>query len=316
MLNPQCIYFACHSTKVNGENVENKSHAETVNRIIELAKQPAADIKLLVVERVPTMISQFKPTPVAATVATTTVTEQNNNSPASSNKSKNTLKSSASTPLDSVLPTLAGVESINLQNVNVYPEIKVCEFLGYPTGTQLGVVVTSDDYSHDVIKVAEESPAHKAGLCKGDIIIAVNEQSVEGNPAAIELLNEFSESRPLKVVAASRYAYEWSKLLRIRITEKDWPNIKKYSTRYAPNSTTRLHTPTSLSGQQMNGSLYAPSNFVDPSSRNILMRNEVTTTDNYVDTATNLNTRYNSNESGSTRLAKTYANNYVKSPVE
>lgn len=122
--------------------------------------------------------------------------------------------------------------SSELPSINAYPEIKVCEFLGYPNGTQLGLVVTSDEYSHDVIKVADDSPAQKAGLLQGDVIIAVNDRSVEGDPTLIEILGDFSESKPLKVLAASRYAYEWSKLLRIRMTEKDWPNIKKFSTRY------------------------------------------------------------------------------------
>lgn len=56
-----------------------------------------------------------------------------------------------------------------------------------------------------------------------------------GDPTLIAILNEFNETRPLKVLAASRYAYEWSKLLRIRITERDWPNIKKCSTKYIPH---------------------------------------------------------------------------------
>ena len=37
--------------EVNGENVEDKSHIETVNRIIELARQPNMSINLLVAER-------------------------------------------------------------------------------------------------------------------------------------------------------------------------------------------------------------------------------------------------------------------------
>lgn len=37
--------------EVNGENVEDKSHVETVNRIIELARQPNMNINLLVAER-------------------------------------------------------------------------------------------------------------------------------------------------------------------------------------------------------------------------------------------------------------------------
>jgi hypothetical protein len=57
----------------------------------------------------------------------------------------------------------------NLRNINNYPEIKVCEFIGYPKGTQLGLVVTSDDYSHDVVKVAEESPAARVGIVKGSV---------------------------------------------------------------------------------------------------------------------------------------------------
>jgi C-terminal processing protease CtpA/Prc len=121
-----------------------------------------------------------------------------------------------------------------LPSINAYPEIKICEFFGYPSGTQLGLVVTSDEYSHDVVKVADESPASRAGIMRGDVIIAVNDINVEGNPNSIELLNEFNEFRPLKILLASRYAYEWSKLLNIRIVEKDWPNIKKFSTRHIP----------------------------------------------------------------------------------
>jgi len=37
--------------EVNGENVQDKSHVETVNRIIELARQPHMNISLLVAER-------------------------------------------------------------------------------------------------------------------------------------------------------------------------------------------------------------------------------------------------------------------------
>lgn len=55
------------------------------------------------------------------------------------------------------------------QNINHYPDVKVCEFIGYPRGTQLGLVVTSDDYSHDIVKVAEGSPADQCGIVKGYI---------------------------------------------------------------------------------------------------------------------------------------------------
>ncbi|RNA30800.1 Na(+) H(+) exchange regulatory cofactor NHE-RF1 [Brachionus plicatilis] len=142
-------------------------------------------------------------------------------------------------------PKLATSLSSAKPSINVYPEIKVCEFVGYEPKTQLGLVITSDDYSHDVVKVNDDSPAQRAGLCKGDVILAVNGQSVENKPNAIELLNEFSETKPLRVLAASRYAYEWSKLLKIKITEKDWPNIKKFVTRnlaaQKKNEATSLH---------------------------------------------------------------------------
>ncbi len=92
-------------------------------------------------------------------------------------------------------------------SLNVYPEIKVCEFVGYPRGTQLGLVVTSDNESHDVVKVAADSPAFKAGIAPGDVIVAVNDVHIEGDSGLIELLNEFSETRPLKVLAASRYTH-------------------------------------------------------------------------------------------------------------
>jgi len=149
--------------------VEKKSHAETVNKIIELAKQPVADIELLVIERMPTIVNQVNKTksdqssPISNTkvkqsVASITNNTSNNNSissviPTVNNNSINVER--VPTP---ALPTLGG-ESINLQNANNYPEIKICEFFGYPEGTQLGLVVTSDDYSHDVLKVAEDSPS-------------------------------------------------------------------------------------------------------------------------------------------------------------
>lgn len=134
--------------------------------------------------------------------------------------------------------------STDLPSLNAYPEIKLCEFVGYPTGTQLGLVVTSDEYSHDVVKVAEDSPAQKVGIIKGDVILAVNDQSVEGSAKSIEQLNDFSETRPLKVLVASRYAYEWSKLLRIRINEKDWPNIKRIHTKYVPVNNVKQINPS------------------------------------------------------------------------
>ena len=199
--------------EVNGENVEHKSHVDTVNRIIELARQPNANISLLVVER-PPKTSQ-KPPDLKQAVA--------NELPESDCKTNEFIYSSISK---------AGVP--DMPSMNAYPEIKVCEFIGYPGGSQLGLVVTSDEYSHDIVRVIEESPAAKAGLLKGDVIISVNGHSVEGSPSAIELLNDFNETRPLRVLAASRYAYEWSKLLRVRIAERDWPNVKKCTTKYVP----------------------------------------------------------------------------------
>lgn len=44
----------------------------------------------------------------------------------------------------------------------------MCEFIGYPRGTQLGLVVTSDEYSHDIVKVADDSPAARCGIVKGN----------------------------------------------------------------------------------------------------------------------------------------------------
>ena len=112
--------------------------------------------------------------------------------------------------------------------------------------------MTSDEYSHDVVKVADDSPAHKANIAKGDVILAVNDQIVEGSARSIEQLNDFNESKPLKVLVASRYAYEWSKLLQKRITEKDWPNIKRIHTRFVPisNANTISNTSTKSFVQQ------------------------------------------------------------------
>ncbi len=43
--------------EVNGENVEAKSHSETVGKILDLSKDPHAQIALLVVERTPGAIA-------------------------------------------------------------------------------------------------------------------------------------------------------------------------------------------------------------------------------------------------------------------
>ncbi len=160
---------------------------------------------------------------------------------------------------DEIYTSLSKATGVNtdLPSINAYPEIKICEFLGYPRGSQLGLVVTSDEYSHDVIKVSEDSPAHRAGLAQGDVIIAVNDRSVEANPSLIEILGDFDEQRPLKVLAASRYAYEWSKLLRVRITEKDWPNKKKCSTTYSSPLKGRQLLPD-VNTIYSNGSVYEP----------------------------------------------------------
>lgn len=221
--------------EVNGENVENKSHVETVNRIIELAKYSNAEISLLVVERLPT-----SNIPSAANTPNLNLTIKSNpQSPQSINdRNKEYLYSTVRLAESNAIQP----PSTDLPSLNAYPEIKLCEFHGYPTGTQLGLVVTSDEYSHDVVKVADDSPAHKAGILKGDLILAVNDQSVEGSAKSIEQLNDFSESRPLKVLAASRYAYEWSKLLRVRITEKDWPNIKRTHTKFVPQTIAKKST--------------------------------------------------------------------------
>lgn len=101
-------------------------------------------------------------------------------------------------------------------------------------------------------------------------------------------MNDFSETKALRVLAASRYAFEWSKLLGIKITEKDWPNIKKFSTKHIPPTTTTLpltvnteHSYRHTNNNNNNHSIYSQSNYFDSNnSRNILMRNEVTTTSN------------------------------------
>lgn len=64
-------------------------------------------------------------------------------------------------------PTPSTAATTPSRSINHYPDVKVCEFIGYPRGTQLGLVVTSDDYSHDVVKVAEGSPADQCGIVKG-----------------------------------------------------------------------------------------------------------------------------------------------------
>ena len=66
--------------------------------------------------------------------------------------------------------------------------------MGYPAGTQLGLVVTSDNESHDIVKVAIDSPAHKAGLEAGDVIIAIDDVNIEGDSSSIEFLNNFTKN--------------------------------------------------------------------------------------------------------------------------
>ena len=252
--------------EVNGENVESKSHVETVNKIIELARQPNPSINLLVAERTYVLPKSVPSTPVPNENIVSDLRRAVSNEILNKIDMPNVKNGDIYTSLSKATNQVHGTDNPELPSINAYPEIKVCEFLGYPAGTQLGIVVTSDEYSHDVIKVSEDSPAGKAGLSQGDVIIAVNEQSVEGHPGLIEMLNDFSESKPLKVLAASRYAYEWSKLLRIRIAEKDWPNIKKCSTKFIP-----VNSVTIRQGQQLPdvNTIYSNASYYDPEVRSL-----------------------------------------------
>jgi C-terminal processing protease CtpA/Prc len=276
--------------EVNGENVENKTHSETVSKILDLSRDPNANITLLVVERTPSLSS------IPTTSSTTSQTNLVVPSPLPSQPQPQHIVSSS----NSYQPP---------PSINVYPEIKVCEFLGYPVGTQLGLVVTSDNESHDIVKVAVDSPAHKAGLVAGDVIIAVNDVNIEGDSSSIELLNDFSESKPLKVLVATRYTHEWSKLLRIKIIEKDWPNIKRFCTKYIPidiatntNNLRKTINTNKLANNTIrpsSASIYSPSTYQDPSGRNILMRNEIITTSNnetYYNADEPYKRRYNNNK--------------------
>lgn len=171
--------------EVNGENVENKSHIETVNKIIELARQPNMNISLLVAERsfvLPSNKSSRPETPVQSNIINdlkrAVSNELLNNEPVVEQEPVEVQH--RSTDIYSSLSKAATLPQTEMPANSAYPEIKVCEFLGYPAGTQLGLVVTSDEYSHDVIKVNEDSPAAKAGIAQGDVIIAVNDHSVEG----------------------------------------------------------------------------------------------------------------------------------------
>lgn len=173
--------------EVNGENVENKTHIETVNRIIELARQPNMNISLLVAERsfvLPNAKSSRPETPVQSNIINDLKRAVSNelltNEPVVEQEPVAEVVQHRSTDIYSSLSKAATLPQTELPAKSAYPEIKVCEFLGYPAGTQLGLVVTSDEYSHDVIKVTEDSPAAKAGIAQGDVIIAVNEHSVEG----------------------------------------------------------------------------------------------------------------------------------------
>lgn len=226
--------------EVNGENVENKSHADTVKKISELKRLKNVDINLLVVQKehlnIQSSLQNANNLNKVSSVSTPDLlnidngTNKNIVSIVNNNYNNNNRlpKSTSTKRVDSAgtLPVSAS------KNKNNYPEIKVCEFIGYPKGTQLGLVVTSDECSHDIVKVADNSPAAKCGIVKDDVIIAVNDVNVEGNPSSIELLNDFGEHKPLKILVASKFAYEWSKLLQIKIAEKDWPNIKKTTNRY------------------------------------------------------------------------------------
>lgn len=271
--------------EVNGENVENKSHVETVNRIIELARQNDMSISLLVAER-----SYVLPNvdPVSTPVLKANILNDLKRAVSQEISNKDEQKTNDIYTSLSKATNLQATSNLvsDLPSINAYPEIKVCEFLGYPLGTQLGLVVTSDEYSHDVIKVNDDSPAQKAGLQQGDVIISVNDQTVEGNPTLIEMLNDFSETKPLKVLAASRYAYEWSKLLRIRIAEKDWPNIKKCSTKYfaghvAHQGSTKARQVTQLPDVNQ---IYSNASYYEPENRNLAKTNMTltSTADNYV----------------------------------
>jgi C-terminal processing protease CtpA/Prc len=306
--------------EVNGENVENKTHSETVSKILDLSRDPSANITLLVVERTPSLSS----------IPTNSTTTKQTNLVAPSPL--------PSQPQPQIQPQTQHIISPSTNqpppSINVYPEIKVCEFLGYPAGTQLGVVVTSDNESHDIVKVALDSPAHKAGLAAGDVIIAVNDVNIEGDSSSIELLNDFSEHKPLKVLVASRYTHEWSKLLRIKIIEKDWPNIKRYSAKYIPidiatntNNLRKTINTNKLSNNNIrpsSASIYAPSSYQDQNSRNILMRNEIVTTSNnetYYNADESYKRRYNNNKVINHRtpstddLANSSFNHYNEIPV-
>jgi len=318
--------------EVNGENVETKSHVETVNRIIELARHPTAEISLLVVER-------LAPTNNSKTSITNTpnlITKSSSSLHPSkihhiqNNASDETLNYTTTTNSNLILNSnsnseylytnvkladsnaIAQSNKIEMPNLNAYPEVKLCEFYGYPAGTQLGLVVTSDEYSHDVVKVADDSPAHKANIAKGDVILAVNDQIVEGSARSIEQLNDFNENKPLKVLVASRYAYEWSKLLQKRITEKDWPNIKRIHTRFVPisNANTISNTSTKSFVQQPSTAATTTNQMYSQSSSKIYHEpkniyhheNHYETTVNDIDIPTNYTTNH-------VKRIQTYNNN-------
>lgn len=106
------------------------------------------------------------------------VTVVNNNLGASTNTTPPLMTSSALKSQSTKRVDLAGLGPATTsvapplpagpRSINSYPEIKVCEFIGYPRGTQLGLVVTSDEYSHDIVKVADDSPAARCGIVKGN----------------------------------------------------------------------------------------------------------------------------------------------------
>ena len=115
---------------------------------------------------------------------------------------------------------------------DVGPRAYAFRYLGQPDRAMIGVVLASDPHGVRISAVTPDGPAARAGLHDGDVIVAINGQTLAGNEpaqslaAARKLLGDIKENEEIRIAWQRGAKAQSEMLLKAQRREAwNWPEL-------------------------------------------------------------------------------------------